>query len=330
MVKIAVDAMGGDNAPQAIVDGVFEALEEIGDVKITLVGKEDEVKRCMAGRTDARIEILHAPDEIDMAEPPVNAIKTKTQSSMVVGLNLASSGEADVFVTAGSTGAAIAGGTLVVRRIKGIKRPALAPLLPTRTGRVLLIDCGANTDCRPEHLLQFGIMGSLYMEKVLGIKNPRVGLANNGAEEEKGNALTKEAYKLLNEANINFVGNAEGRYIVSGDFDVIVADGFVGNMLMKFMEGVAITMFSMIKDELTSSFVSKVGAAMSKGAYKKLKNKLDYTEYGAAPMLGLRAGVLKAHGSSKSRSIAVTIKQAVEFKKYDVVNTISNAMEERN
>jgi len=241
---------------------------------------------------------------------------------MVVGMNLTAAGEGDAFITAGSTGAAIAGATLLIRRVPGVKRPALAPVLPTRKGSVLLVDCGANVDCKPSYLQQFGIMGSIYMEKVMKIKNPRVGLINNGAEEEKGNALTKEAYQLLKATDINFKGNVEGRDIISGDFDVAVCDGFVGNIVMKFLEGAAKTITGMMKDELLSRFRSKIGALLSKKSMMIFKKKMDYTEYGGALLLGVNKGVIKAHGSSNAKAIYHTIRQARTIISENIVEII--------
>ena len=329
MTHIVVDAMGGDNAPGAVVEGVLQALSRMGENKITLVGDRQKIEECLGSRRDSRLFVVHAPDVIEMAEPPVEAIRKKKESSMVVGLTMVANGEGDVFLTAGSTGATIAGATMILRRLKGVGRPALAPVLPTATGGgVLLIDCGANVDCKPRFLQQFGIMGSIYMAAVLGVENPRVGLINNGAEEEKGNELTKAAYPLLAEAGINFKGNAEGRELLSGEFDVLVCDGFVGNVVMKFLEGAAGTLMTMIKGELLSSAKSKIGALLSKNAYKNVKKKMDYTEYGGAPLLGVRAGVIKAHGSSNAKAIANALKQAEQMAENRVVEKIAEQVEQ--
>ena len=242
MYRIILDAMGGDNAPKAIIEGAVLALEEYPDIEIQLVGDQQLVEKHLAEHTydKERLCVVHASEVIEMAEPPVNAVRTKKDSSLVVGMNLLAEGEGDAFVTAGSTGATVAGGTLIVRRAKNVLRPALAPVIPTATGCALLIDCGANVDCKPEQLEQFGVMGSIYMHEVLGIQNPRVGLVNNGAEEEKGNALTKEAFQRLKKADLNFIGNVEARDLPLGACDVIVCDGFVGNVVMKLMEGCAV------------------------------------------------------------------------------------------
>jgi glycerol-3-phosphate acyltransferase PlsX len=323
-LKIVVDAMGGDNAPHAIIEGCAMALAEIPELELILTGPRDVIETELA-KYDcdaARINIVDAAEVIDMAEPPVEAIRKKKDSSMVRGLRLLQAGEAGAFVTAGSTGATIAGATLIVKRLPGVKRPALAPLLPTRKGKVLLIDCGANSEVRPSFLAQFALMGSIYMQRMEGISSPRVGLVNNGAEAEKGTELTRAAYKLMRTMPINFAGNAEGRDLVSGDFDVIVTDGFTGNVILKFMEGVAGVLAGMLKDELNRSLRTKLGAAIAMPAFRSFKRKMDYTEYGGALMLGVNGGVMKAHGSSNAKAICSTLRQAVGFIKADVVNVI--------
>lgn len=327
--KIIIDAMGGDNAPKAVIDGTVQALQEYDDIFVYLVGKKEVIEEHLSGQEydSERVEIVDAREEIEMAEPPVNAIRRKKDSSMVVGMKMASEGKGDVFITAGSTGAAVSGGYFVIRRAPNVLRPALAPLLPSSKDPFLLVDCGANVDCKPQFLQQFAVMGSIYMKTVLGKENPRVGLINNGAEEEKGCSLTKEAYQLLKETEgINFVGNAEGRDILSGDYDVIVCDGFVGNVLMKFMEGTAGFLFGMIKDELMSSTRTKIGAALAKPAFKNLKKNLDYTEYGGALLLGTKAGLIKAHGSSNAKAIKNTIRQSRELVENRTVEKITEEL----
>jgi phosphate acyltransferase len=324
-VNICVDAMGGDNAPHAIVEGSITGLNRYKDINLVLVGKKEAIEEQLAKyQYDQTKVIVHdAREIIGMAEKPVDAIKRKKDSSMVKGFELLRDGECDVFITAGSTGAALAGATLIVRRIKGILRPALCPVLPTEKGGVILVDCGANVDCKPSYLAQFGLMGSIYMKSVMGVKNPRVGLINNGIEEEKGNLLTKAAYPLLKEQKgINFKGNVEGRDILGGDYDVVVADGFSGNIVLKFMEGVAKTLMSMLKTELMADTKSKIGALLSKPAYKRFKKRMDYTEHGGALLLGVKGGVIKSHGSSDAKTIASTIRQAREFIITDVVGGI--------
>lgn len=323
-MKVIVDAMGGDNAPQAIVEGCMLALKSMPDMHITLTGPSDVIEKELSKyEFDAsRINIVHATQVIDMAESPVEAIRQKSDSSLVKGLRLLKDGEGSVFITAGSTGATIAGATLIVKRLPGVKRPALAPLLPSKTGKVLLIDCGANSECRPSFLAQFALMGSAYMNRVEGVASPRVGLVNNGAEAEKGNELTKAAYKLLEEMPVNFVGNAEGRDLVSGDYDVIVCDGFTGNVILKFMEGVAGVLMSLLSKELKSSLRTKIGAGLAMPAFKRFKKRMDYTEYGGALLLGVNGGVVKAHGSSNAKAILSTLRQAAGFINGDVVNVI--------
>ncbi|MEI6102220.1 MAG: phosphate acyltransferase PlsX, partial [Eubacteriales bacterium] len=240
-MKIILDAMGGDNAPGAVVRGALDAMREYTDISIVLVGKEYNIRQVLAEAPydTKRVEVVNAAEVIEMCESPAAAIRKKKDSSMVVGLTMLSQGRGDLFISAGNTGALVAGGTLIVRRIEGVKRPAIATQLPSKTGSVLLIDAGANVDCKPGWLAQFGIMGSVYMQKVMGIGEPKVGLVNNGGEEEKGSSLTKDAYQLMKKAPIKFAGNAEGRDLLSGDFDVIVCDGFTGNIILKFLEGTA-------------------------------------------------------------------------------------------
>jgi len=328
-LKVIVDAMGGDNAPGAIIEGCVLGLKDHPDMHITLTGSEEVIRAELAGydHDASRINVVNTTEVIDMAEPAVEAIRKKKDSSMVVGLNLLKQGEGSVFITAGSTGAAISGATLIVRRLKNVKRPALAPMLPTRTGRALLIDCGANAEVRASFLAQFALMGSIYMEKVEGIKNPRVGLVNNGTEAEKGTDLTKQAYKLIEKMPVNFCGNAEGRDIVSGEFDVIVTDGFTGNVILKHTEGLAGTLMHMLKKELKSSLRTKIGAALAMPAFKNFKKSMDYTEYGGALLLGVNGGVVKAHGSSNAKAIRSTLRQAAEFIGGDVVGMIKKEIQ---
>ena len=316
-MKFAIDAFGGDNAPSSVINGTLDAMLAHDDFSVIFTGDETRIREELAAReTDfnrlsSRIEIVHAPDIITCDEQSTLAIKRKKESSLVKALRIVSDGEADCFISAGSSGAILAGATLIVKRIPGVLRPALAPLLPTLKGPVMLIDCGANADCKPEYLSQFAEMGTAYMKRVVGIENPRIGLINNGAEEGKGNELTKAAYSLLKEnPNIIFTGNCEAREIMSGDYDVVVCDGFVGNAILKAMEGTIAALLSMLKTELMSSTITKVGAAMSKSAFRTLKAKMDYREYGGAPLLGIRSGIIKAHGSSNARAIYSAVEQA--------------------
>ncbi|MEG2542199.1 MAG: phosphate acyltransferase PlsX [Christensenellaceae bacterium] len=324
-MNIIMDAMGGDHAPREIVMGAVEAINKFSDIQITLTGDKKAIEEVLADMDydKSRLSMIHTTQIIEMEDSPVKAIKEKADSSMVVALRELSCGNAQMMISAGSTGALVAGATLIVKRIKGIKRPALAPVLPTKTGEVLLIDCGANVDCKPQYLNQFGIMGSIYMQKVFGINTPKVGLINNGAEEEKGNELTKEAYQLLKEAPINFVGNAEGRDLLSGQFDVLVCDGFTGNIVLKFVEGCAKTILGMLKGYVLESTKAKIGSLFMKGAFSKLKKKMDYKEYGGALLLGLTGGVMKAHGSSDAKAIFNSIENARKFIAGDVVEMIA-------
>lgn len=314
---VAVDAMGGDNAPAEIVKGTVDAVNERNDIKVILVGIEeavtDELSKYQYDKD--RIEIVNATEVIATDEPPVNAIRRKKNSSIVVALNLVKSGQADAFVSAGSSGAVLVGGQLIVGRIKGIERPPLAPLIPTKNGVALLIDCGANVDARAGHLVQFAKMGSIYMENVVGIKNPKVALVNIGTEEEKGNALVKETMPLLKSCtDINFIGSIEARDIPSGYADVIVCEAFVGNVILKLYEGVGNVMLSKVKEGLMSSFRAKMGALLIKPALKKTLKAFNTDEYGGAPLLGLNGLVVKTHGSSKAIEVKNSIIQCISFK----------------
>ncbi len=327
MKFIALDAYGGDNAPQINVDGALQAVEAYSDITVLLVGKQDELSKLLEGKQydKSRLEIVPASEVITTHEQPTVALREKKDSSLVVGLNLVKTGRAQAFVSAGSTGAVLAGGLFIVGRIKGIERPALATMLPNEKGAyTLLLDSGANVDCKPPYLAQFGLMGSLYMEHVQGIKNPRVGLVNIGTEAEKGNALVKEAYPLLEAVpNINFIGNVEPRDIPAGDVDVAVCDGFVGNVILKLSEGFVKSLLNMIKRELMSTFMSKMGALLSKGAFKNLKKGFDYTEVGGAAFIGLNGLVVKAHGSSNAKAIKNAIRQCSVFIDSDIVGKIA-------
>ena len=311
-MKIAVDGFGGDNAPQAVVQGAMDALRADPKLEIVLTGKVKDMRILTGEETfGGRLTMREADDVISCEEVPTVAIRTKKTSSLVVALDLVANGEADGVVSAGSTGAVLIGATLKVGRIKGVERPALAPALPTvKGGNVILCDCGANVDCKPSYLVGFARMASAYQKGVFGVKEPRVGLLNNGAESTKGNAFSVEAYKLLSEcADIHFVGNVEARYILSGDVDVVVADGFDGNIALKSAEGTANAVFSMLKEEIMSSFRSKIGALLLKPAFRNLKKKVDYNEHGGAAFLGVKKPVVKAHGSSKAKSICGAILQ---------------------
>lgn len=328
-VHVAVDGMGGDNAPSEIVKGTVNALNKCPNLKVTLTGREELIKPELEKiqYPADRISILNCTEVIEMAEPPVDAIRTKKDSSIVKGLRLVKDGECDAFVTAGSTGAALAGGQLLVGRIKGIERPPLAPMLPTAKGPVLLIDCGANMDPRPTMLVQFAQMGSIYMRNMTGRDNPRVGLVNVGTEEEKGNELAKQAHQLLKDCpGINFVGNIEAREIPEGVVDVAVTDAFTGNAILKMYEGVAKVILHELKGALMSTLVSKIGALMIKPALKGMIKTFDASEYGGAPMLGLKGLVVKAHGNSKAAEIEHALEQCITFKEKKINDLFCSEM----
>lgn len=327
---VALDAMGGDNAPKEMIKGAVQALEKTDAVQVLLVGKEDVIRAELAQYTydKARIEVVNATEVIETAEPPVNAIRRKKDSSIVVGMKLVKEGQADAFVSAGSSGAVLVGGQVIVGRIKGVERPPLAPLIPTEKGVSLLVDCGANVDARSSHLVQFAKMGSIYMEHVVGIKNPKVGIVNIGAEEEKGNALVKETFPLLKgEKNINFIGSVEAREIPHGQADVIVCEAFAGNIILKLFEGVGSVLISEIKKGMMGSLRSKIGALLVKPALKKALKSFDSSEYGGAPLLGLNGLVVKTHGSSTAKEICNTIIQCVTFKEQKINEKIKESIQ---
>ena len=332
MVKVVVDAMGGDNAPVEPVKAAVEAVKEKHNIQVILTGQEDVIKAELQKYQDYpkdRIRVVHASQVIETAEPPVMAIQKKKDSSIVVGLNLVKKQEADAFVSSGSTGAVLVGGQVIVGRSKGVQRPPLAPLIPTEKGVSLLIDCGANVDARPDHLVQFAKMGSIYMEDVVGIKNPRVAIVNNGAEEEKGNALVKETFPLLKECpGINFIGSIEARDIPAGYADVIVCEAFVGNVILKLYEGLGSTFMKMIKSGLMKDTRSKVGALLVKPAIKETMKAFDASEYGGAPLLGLKGLVVKTHGSAKAVEIRHAIFQCVQFRQQKINEKIAAHMVE--
>ena len=333
MVKVALDAMGGDNAPVAIVQGAIDAIKTSGDIKVYLVGKEALVREELAkyNYNAEQVEVVDATEVIEMAEPPVMAIRKKKDSSIVKALHLVKDGTCDAFVSAGSSGAVLVGGQLIVGRIKGVERPPMAPLIPTETGASLLIDCGANVDARPSHLVQFAKMGSVYMENVMGIKNPRVALLNIGAEEEKGTELIKESYQLLKQdKNINFVGNVEGRYIFDGNVDVIVSDGFSGNIALKTAEGLGAVVTKILKEELTKTLWSKICAMMLGKSLKKFKKRLDYTEYGGGILLGIDKPLVKCHGGAKEKLFKTTIIQAEKYAKSHAIDIIKEELEKED
>ncbi|MED3552226.1 phosphate acyltransferase PlsX [Cytobacillus praedii] len=325
-MKIAIDAMGGDHAPKEIVLGAMRAINEYKDIHITLVGDESKIKQYVTSAE--RIEILHTEEVILPTDEPVRAVRRKKTASMVLAAQQVADGQADACISAGNTGALMAAGLFVVGRIEGIERPALSPTLPTIGGEgFLLLDVGANVDAKPEHLLQYAIMGSIYAEKVRGVSNPRIGLLNIGTEEKKGNELAKNAFELLQQANIHFIGNVEARDLLDGVADVVVTDGFTGNMVLKTIEGTALSVFKMMKTALTSSFKSKMAAAALKPDLVQLKSKMDYSEYGGAGLFGLKAPVIKAHGSSDANAIFSAIRQTRNMVENSVSQTIKEAVE---
>ena len=329
LVTVALDAMGGDYAPVETVKGGVDAVNASKEIKVLMVGDEEKIRKELAKYTydPKRIEVVGTTEVIDNNEPPVQAIRNKKDSSLVRCQRLVKQGEADAMVSAGSTGAVLAGGQLIVGRIKGVHRPPLAPLIPTEKGFSMLIDCGANVDARAAHLLQFAKIGTLYMRHIMGIENPKVAIVNIGTEEEKGNQLVKEAYPLLREcSSINFIGSIEARNIPAGEADVIVFEAFVGNVILKLYEGVAMTLVHKLKASLNASFRGKVGGLLVKPAVKTMMKEFDATEYGGAPLLGLKGLVVKSHGSSNAYEIQNSILQCISFKKQNINVRIEEAL----
>ncbi len=329
-MNIIIDAFGGDNAPLEVILGCKRAVENLKDVHMILVGDEDKIKRC-AERNNidlTGLEIVHTDSVIDICEEPTEIIKSKNDSSMAVGMKMLAEDKGDAFISAGSTGALVVGATFIVKRIKGIKRTAIATMLPTSRKPFLLIDAGANHDCRPEMLVQFGIMGSIYMDRIMKRRNPGVYLANIGAEASKGRELEHLTYELLNNAPISFCGNIEARDLPNGDIDVCVTDGFTGNMLLKMYEGMGKMMSRELRTMMTNNFLSKIGALFMLKGVKKLRKKMDYTEYGGAPLLGTAKPVIKAHGSSDANAFYHAIIQAKSFAEANVIEEISKSLKE--
>ncbi len=329
-VRVAVDVMGGDFAPVEPVKGAIAAVNENEKIQVVLYGKEEIIKEELSKYqyNPSQVEIVNCTEKIETAEPPVMAIRSKKDSSIVRAMLDVKAGKCDAYVSAGSTGANLVGGQVLVGRIKGVERPPLAPLIPTEKGASLLIDCGANVDARPSHLVQFAKMGSVYMEHVMGVKNPRVGIVNNGAEEEKGNALVKETFPLLkNCPDINFIGSVEARDIPSGYADVIVCEAFVGNVVLKMYEGVGASLIKKIKAGMMSSLRAKIGALLVKPALKSTLKEFDLEQYGGAPMLGLNGLVVKTHGSAKANEIKNSIFQCLTFKEQEINEKIRDMIQ---
>lgn len=330
-MKVLIDGMGGDNAPDIVVEGAVMATEHT-DEELCILGEEDAIRNLLRkhGYKGDQISVINATEEIENDESPVRAIRRKKDSSIVKALYMLKEGDGDVFISAGSTGALLAGGHLILGRIEGIERPALATVYPI-IGKEpsLLLDAGANVECKAHHLVQFAFMGSLYMEEVIGRKNPVVGLVSNGVEQGKGSLLTKETYKLLDKTPLNFMGNLEARDIPLGIADVIVTDGFTGNVILKLSEGLALTIMRDLKYRFTSSNIAKIGAAMLKSKLYSLKHDVDYKEYGGAPILGLNKALLKMHGSSDGYAVMRTIIKAITYVEEDVVGKISAAVQKQ-
>lgn len=327
-MKIILDGMGGDNAPEAIVEGAVLASREI-EHQILIIGQEEKIRAELDNhRYDPdKISVINATEIISNDEAPVRAVRSKKDSSIVRGINMVKHGEGDIFISAGSTGALLAGGLFILGRIQGIDRPALASIYPIIGGiPSLLVDAGANADCKPNNLLEFGMMGSIYMEKVLGREQPRVGLVNIGAEAAKGSTLTKAAYDLLEQSHLNFTGNVEAREVPKGACDVIVTDGFTGNVLLKLTEGLAWNILQVIKQRFTDGMKAKLGAALLLDKIKGLKKEFDYSEYGGAPILGVRGPIVKMHGSSNANAVKNTILKGIPYVSEHVVDKIQNSV----
>ncbi|WP_181348826.1 phosphate acyltransferase PlsX [Thalassobacillus sp. CUG 92003] len=326
-MNIAIDAMGGDNAPQEIVKGARDAVRHFDNLSITLIGDEGQIAPLV--ENDPSLEVIHTKEVITSEDEPVRAVRRKKNASLVLMANEVKEGLADACISAGNTGALMSAGLFIIGRIKGIDRPALSPTLPTLDeSGFLFLDVGANVDAKPNHLLQYAIMGSTYVKNVRGVDNPRVGLLNIGTEEGKGNELTKKSYELIRDSELNFVGNVESRDLLNGLADVVVTDGFTGNIALKTVEGTAMNMFSMLKQTLTATMKTKFAASLVKDDLKRLKGRLDYSEYGGAGLFGLSAPVIKAHGSSDARAVYNAIKQAVHMVEEDVTNRIADKISE--
>ncbi|GIN94653.1 phosphate acyltransferase [Siminovitchia terrae] len=324
-MKIAIDAMGGDHAPKEIILGVNKAVQDFSNIEFILYGDEEQIKQHL--QSNERVTIVHTSEVISATDEPVRAVRRKKEASMVKMAQAVAEGEADACISAGNTGALMTAGLFIVGRIKGIERPALAPTLPTLDGKgFLMLDLGANADAKPEHLLQYAFMGQIYAEKVRNIEKPRVALLNIGSEANKGNELTKKTFELLEESEVNFVGNIEARELLEGHADVVVTDGFTGNVVLKAIEGTAASLFSMLKSTFMSGLKNKLAAGLIKSDLIELKNKMDYSEYGGAALFGLKAPVVKAHGSSNANAVYHAIRQTKEIVMNDVAGTIKTAV----
>ncbi|MDN9309809.1 phosphate acyltransferase PlsX [Clostridioides difficile] len=331
-MKIVIDGMGGDNAPKSNVEGAVNAIKEY-QVDLIITGDKDLLEKEFSNYEFDRnkLEIVHTTEIIENEDKPVKAIRSKKDSSMVVALNLVKEGKADAIISAGNTGALLAGGLFVAGRIKGIDRPCLCSAIPNvKRGMTLIADCGANADCKPKNLVEFAAMSNIYSRKVLGLENPKVALANVGLEEGKGNDLVKRSYEEIKKLDLNFIGNVEAREVINAYTDIIICDGFTGNILLKSAEGVALSVMSLIKETFMASTKSKIGALLIKDDLRKLKSFIDYSEYGGAPLLGLNGGVIKAHGSSDAKAIKNAINQGIKFSKGKVVEDINQFISKYN
>ena len=331
-MKIVIDGMGGDNAPKSNVEGAVNAIKEY-QVDLIITGDKDLLEKEFSNYEFDRnkLEIVHTTEIIENEDKPVKSIRSKKDSSMVVALNLVKEGKADAIISAGNTGALLAGGLFVVGRIKGIDRPCLCSAIPNvKRGMTLIADCGANADCKPKNLVEFAAMSNIYSRKVLGLENPKVALANVGLEEGKGNDLVKRSYEEIKKLDLNFIGNVEAREVINAYTDIIICDGFTGNILLKSAEGVALSVMSLIKETFMASTKSKIGALLIKDDLRKLKSFIDYSEYGGAPLLGLNGGVIKAHGSSDAKAIKNAINQGIKFSKGKVVEDINQFISKYN
>lgn len=328
-MKIIVDAMGGDNAPLEIIKGTMLAVDEYGIDEVLLLGDENVINDCVKDNniTLKNIRIINCTQVIDNCDDARTVLKGKPDSSMAVGFKLLNDGNGDAFVSAGNTGAITVGATLITKRIKGVKRPAIASVMPSANKPFVLMDCGANAECKSEYLYQFGLLGSIYMQNIFGVANPTVALANNGTEETKGTPVIKEAYRMMKSAAYNFIGNIEGRQIPFGDADVVVADGFTGNLILKTYEGVAKVLMQGIKNAFYKNTLSKISYLGVRSGINDMKTQFDYKEYGGAVMLGVRKPVIKAHGSADARCFKNAIKQAVMFLQTDLINKIEQELQ---
>jgi len=326
--KIAVDAMGGDFAPEMVVRGAVLAAKQFS-INIILVGNEDKIRKELGKSREGNlpVEICHAPEVIEMGEEPYHMIRKKKKSSLRIAFELVKQNEAQALMSAGNSGAVVYGALFILRRIKNISRPGIATIMPSLKGKVMVIDAGANTICRPQNLAQFALMGSVYFRQVFGIPNPRIGILSNGEEETKGTELTRQANELLKKSTLNYIGYAEGKDVFTGDVDIVVCDGFVGNVLLKVAEGIAESMIMSLKGEIQNRFLSRIGYLLAKKSFSNFKKRIDYAEYGGAPLLGVDKPVIIAHGKSNERAIMNAIRVAHECVTQDIIGKLIEEIE---